>query len=199
MIKILAAAAGMLSVATGGAYAANKACASEVCSLFDTNYIEYDMAANCSRTAYTCYGENKVKSCTKCPDGYTKKTKNTGTLTGCLNAASYDTCEENCNGCSNCASDTAWSAAATGYEKKTTRTCNCNTCNATTAYRCAAGYYGSSTNGTSGCTRCPSSGGVYGTSAAGSTTITACYIPANTAMTDGSGTYTFTSACYYTN
>ncbi len=198
MIKILAAAAGMLSVATGGAYAATLACQASMCEPI-SNYEEMDLTANCSNKTSTCYGNNKVYSCMNCPTGYTRIQKTTGKLLGCSNEGTFYTCQENCNGCSNCASDTAWSAAGTGYEKKTTRTCNCNTCNATTAYRCAAGYYGSSTNGTSGCTRCPSSGGVYGTSAAGSTTITACYIPANTTMTDGSGTYTFTSACYYTN
>ena len=111
----------------------------------------------------------------------------------------YRTCEENCTGCSNCTSDTSWSAGNTGYEKKVTRTCNCNTCNASTQYRCAAGYYGSSTNGTSGCTRCPSSGGTYGTSTASSTSITSCYIPSGVSISDSLGAFTFTSNCYYTN
>ena len=149
--------------------------------------------------AYTS-GSNTVYvpwyDCDSCMAGYTRKST-TAQMGGCGNARYYY-CEENCTGCSNCTSDTTWSATGTaGYEKKVTRTCSCNTCNASTSYRCAAGYYGSSTNGTSGCARCPSSGGVYGTSAAGSTAITSCYIPSGTSMTDSVGTYEYTSNCYY--
>ena len=196
MIKIMAAA-GILSLVTGGANAVTVACMASACGA--QSYEEIDLTSNCQYKTSTCYGNNKVYSCMKCPTGYTRTEKTTERLTDCMNEAIFYTCKEDCNGCSNCASDADWSAAGTGYMKKTTRTCNCNTCYETVAYQCAVGYYGASTNGTSGCTRCPSSGGVYGTSTAGSTAITSCHIPANTAMTDDVGTYTFTSDCYYTN
>ena len=106
--------------------------------------------------------------------------------------------------CSNCTSDTTYTAAGTGYQKKINRQCECGsgtaTCKTTTVYQCAVGYYGHSTNGTSGCTRCPSSGGVYGTTAAaGSTAITSCYIPSGSSFSDGTGSGTYTGNCYYQN
>ncbi|MDE5615426.1 MAG: hypothetical protein K2I81_01165 [Alphaproteobacteria bacterium] len=97
-----------------------------------------------------------------------------------------------CKTCANCTSDTSYSSAGTGYERRALKTCACLTgeCKTSYSYRCAVGYYGTSTNGTSGCTRCPSSGGTYGTTAsAGSQDITACYLPAGTPMSDGTGTF----------
>ena len=106
--------------------------------------------------------------------------------------------------CSNCSSETTYSAAGTGYQKKINRYCECSsgvaTCKETTVYQCAVGYYGRSTNGTSGCTRCPASGGIYGTTAAaGSTAVTSCYIPSGTTFSDSTGSGTYTGNCYYTN
>ncbi|MDE5616056.1 MAG: hypothetical protein K2I81_04470 [Alphaproteobacteria bacterium] len=198
MIKIIAAA-GILSLVTGGANAVTSACMASACGVSATSYAEIDLTSNCLSKISTCYGDNKVYSCMNCPTGYTRTERTTGRLAGCSNEASFYTCIENCNGCTNCTSDTIWSAANTGYQKKTTRTCNCNTCYETVAYQCAPGYYGKSTNGTSGCTRCPASGGIYGTTVAGATEITSCHIPANTTMSDDTGAYTFTSDCFYTN
>ena len=106
--------------------------------------------------------------------------------------------------CLNCTSDTSYTDAGTGYQKKVKRSCDCSsgtaTCVATTVYQCAVGYYGSSTNGTSGCTRCPASGGVYGTTAsAGSSSITSCYIPSGSNLSDSTGSGTYTGDCYYSN
>lgn len=137
-------------------------------------------------------------TCSTCKSGYTRKS--TRAQMGGCGQTTYYYCESNCIGCASCSSDTSWSSAGTGYEKKVTRTCDCDTCVVTaTAYRCAAGYYGSSTNGTSGCTRCPSSGGVYGTCAAGSTAITSCYLPSGTSFSDSTGSGTYTGNCYYSN
>lgn len=154
-------------------------------------------ARNCANVQRTCYCSEAVVSCPFCNGGCTKTQSSLTTSGG--QTVKYYYCKENCVGCSNCTSDSDWSAHSTGYQKKTTRSCDCNTCNATTAYRCASGYYGTSTNGTSGCTRCPSSGGVYGTSSAGSTVITACYLPSGTTGSDSTGAFTYTNNCYYSN
>lgn len=183
-------------------------CNSSACSYNDTGYIQLNAVANCwnglnANPSATCYDNYMVLTCSfGCADGYEEKTKSVSVpCTG--GTVSYTTCQSVCAECADCTSDTAWSAAGTGYQKKVTRTCNCGTCNEATSYRCAAGYYGSSSNGTSGCTRCPSSGGVYGTSAAGSTAITSCYMPSGTSVSfsdvTGSGTAKYTSNCYYTN
>ncbi|HIS71043.1 MAG TPA: hypothetical protein IAD02_03600 [Candidatus Enterousia intestinigallinarum] len=96
---------------------------------------------------------------------------------------------------SNC-SPSAWTAYATGYERRTYRYCSTSTkCTSSIQYRCAAGYYGRTINGSSGCTCCPNSG----SSVAGSTVITSCYLPSGTTGTDTSGTYTYTADCYYSN
>jgi len=135
-------------------------------------------------------------SCRECESGYTLKIKNmTLTQKGIDCNVTYSECERDCAGCTNCVSDVSWSANGTGYEKKTTRTCDCNTCNATTYYRCAAGYWGVSKDGISGCKACPDSG----TSAPGSKMQTECYLSAGGSRTDATGTYKFTSDCYYSN
>lgn len=196
----------LLFIDGGSSYAVQKRCIGVACAM------DYDpinsVPSNCASYTDYCYssgasfsgsGGTRVYDCTRCNTGY-KLDGGTILVDGCSNAIAANGCILDCTGCSNCTSDTTWSATGTaGYEKKVTRTCSCNTCNASTSYRCAAGYYGSSTNGTSGCTRCPSSGGVYGTSAAGSTSVTSCYMPSGTNMSDTSGTYQFTSSCYYTN
>lgn len=179
-----------------GAYALSGFCNASACA--DTYYdLNPQAENNCKYASRTCYCENAVVSCMTCDSGYTR-TQSTITIPN-AGTGKYYWCEEDCVGCTNCTSDSDWSAHSTGYQKKTTRSCSCNTCNATTAYRCAPGYYGTSTNGTSGCTRCPSSGGVYGTSAAGSTVITACYLPSGTTGSDSTGAFTYTTNCYYTN
>ena len=145
-----------------------------------------------------CLGGKAISTCTKCKSGYNiKHITATYSAGGCT--YEYDTCERACTGCSNCASDSDWSAGNTGYQKKTTRTCSCNTCNEITTYRCAPGYYGTSTNGTSGCTICPTANSMTGTSAAGSTSQTSCYIPSDTSNNDSAGIFTFTENCYYGN
>lgn len=165
-------------------------CVANACDPDDLGYMDINPFAsnNCSNPGATCYCGERVLSCPFCSSGYTRTQDSVALSSG--GSAKYYYCKENCTGCSNCTSDTSWSSAGTGYEKKVTRTCNCNTCNTSTSYRCAAGYYGSSSNGTSGCTRCPSSGN----SAAGSTSATGCYI---TSGSDGTGSFTYTQNCYY--
>ena len=145
----------------------------------------------CTSGEVRCYGSASAYKafyyCTACATNY-KLREFSDSATGCT--FTNQDCEAQCTGCSNCTSDTSWSSAGTGYEKKVTRTCNCNTCNTSTSYRCAAGYYGSSSNGTSGCTRCPSNGN----SAAGSTSATGCYIISGS---DGTGSFKYTQNCYY--
>lgn len=107
---------------------------------------------------------------------------------------SNGTCEQ-CTGCTSCVSDSDYSSAETGYEKKVNRTCSCNTCNEVISYQCAAGYYGRprGTNGApSGCTQCPD----QGQSAAGSIQITQCYLHS---FKDSIGEGVYTQDCYYTN
>lgn len=149
---------------------------------------------------YTSGGKTYTfKPCASCPSGYTLKKI---AIEHCgLFQEQFMSCE--CV-CSDCTSDSSYTDAGTGYQKKINRNCNCSsgtaTCTTTTVYQCAVGYYGSSTNGTSGCTRCPSSGGTYGTTdAAGSKSITNCYIPSGTEFSDTSGIGNYTGKCYYTN
>lgn len=111
--------------------------------------------------------------------------------------------------CSDCESE-GWTAYSTGYQRKTTATCDVTngTCTKTYSYRCAAGYYGSSTNGSSGCTRCTTTSSTYttsalstkvrGTSAAGSTAQTSCYVGTGTYY-DASGTVSLSSSCSYSS
>lgn len=154
-----------------------------------------------------------VKSGTlTCASGYTgtasyRYSNGLNNFTGCTKngGSSGGDCDGTCTNCTS----TLWTDYATGYQNKTTATCNTVTCKCTksTDYRCAAGYYKSgvirclgSIDGSascSGCSRCPPSGGIYGSSAPGSTAITACYIPTDTSMSDSTGTYTYTSNCYY--
>ena len=183
---------------TTNIYAVGSVCRQEHCMSSDDAYMDLVRPSSyCNFSNSSCWGEYRVQSCTRCESGYDLVTKTVSIP--CAGTASYQTCQQQCTGCTNCISDKSWSAGNTGYEKKVTRTCDCNTCRTSTSYRCAAGYYGSSINGTSGCTRCPSSGGVYGTSASGSTAITSCYLSSGTSFSDDSGSGTYTSDCYYTN
>lgn len=150
--------------------------------------------ANCYDWTTRYYNTTEVNDCTRCNSGYVLQ-ETMYNIFECGLKVTYNTCA--CAGCTDCTSDTTWSAGNTGYEKKVTRTCNCSTCNASTEYRCAAGYYGSSTDGTSGCTRCTSSDGIYGTSNAGSTAITSCYIPAGTTGSDSTGSFIYDGDSYY--
>ncbi|MBQ8041754.1 MAG: hypothetical protein IJ273_00305 [Alphaproteobacteria bacterium] len=155
--------------------------------------------SGCADSRYAVYKTARVPTCLTCSSGY-KRVSNT--VTNFMNECDLVTysCEE-CAGCSDCTSDTSWSAAGTGYQKKTTRTCNCETCTESTSYRCAARYYGSSSNGTSGCVSCPPHGNATANSNAGTTSVTGCYI--GTGWTwdfsndIGSGTERFSSACYF--
>lgn len=154
--------------------------------------------SNCSSYVPYCLTDGTsfaVSSCDSCASGYKKQVASTS----CGNITVYE-CVRDCSGCSNCTSDTTWSAGNTGFEKKIIRACNCNTCVASISYRCATGYYGSSTNGTTGCMSCKDeTNNSYATSAAGSTAKTSCYIPASISLSDDMGAYTFTNNCYYTN
>ncbi len=154
-------------------------------------------------------------SCSACGTGYERQQIQASTSSGvyniCSNYSSMVSGLYTCvaKTCTDCTSDTSWSSSGTtGYQKKTTATCNAGVCTKTTAYRCAAGYYGSSTNGTSGCTQCPTWSGVYtdsartklvrGYSDAGATAITNCFIiPAG--LHDVAGNFNLTSTCPYIN
>ncbi len=179
-------------------------CMQEMCSGNDDSYGDITRPQNCLNNfiSSSCWGTSRVSSCINCPTGYTR-TEKTVTIPCSGGTTKWYTCVQDCVGCTNCTSDTSWSSAGTGYEKKVTRTCNCNTCNSLTSYRCAAGYYGSSTNGTSGCSKCTSHNSVAANSSAGSTARTSCYISSSSSWsfsdTKGSGTEKFTSNCYYTN
>ena len=201
-----------LVVAFGVAMDANAigACNQLVCDVTDSQYNNITSPNNCGMgtiidnnlVTATCYAESRILSCANCPTGYSKKA-NTVAIPCSGGKTTWYTCVQDCTGCSDCTSDTSWSSAGTGYEKKVTRTCNCNTCNSSTSYRCAAGYYGSSTNGTSGCSKCTSHNSVSANSSAGSTAQTSCYISSSSSWsfsdTTGSGSAKFASNCYYSN
>ncbi len=198
----------ILMLPAGGAYAVPALkCMIVTCPTNNSSIEANPYSTHCTSRTNTCYQNAAgqiflLTACTACSGGY-KLTNASYTSTVCESSFAYNNCDVDCPSCSNCISDTTWSSAGTGYEKKVSRTCNCGTCTSSTSYRCAAGYYGSSSNGTSGCSRCPSSGGVYGTSAAGSTAITSCYLPSGTTVSFsdsiGSGTAKYTSNCYYSN
>lgn len=179
---------------------------SSTCSQYYPSTTEANMCMNAAESYCISHGSYKyykssmscysVRDCNACDSGYTRISR---ALYGCSNVSYYD-CDCVCN---NCTSDATWSAAGTGYEKKTSRSCNCDSgqaiCKESTSYRCAVGYYGSSSNGTSGCDRCPPSGGVYGTTdSAGTTSITGCYLPDGTKGSDGTGSWEISGGkCYY--
>ena len=168
-------------------------CNATVCRAEDSGYMDLNpsVAYDCQVSpAATCYCSERVLSCSLCPSGYTRTQASVSPSSG--GSVKYYYCKKDCTGCSNCTSDTSWSSAGTGYEKKVTRTCDCNTCKSSTAYRCAAGYYGSSSNGTSGCAACPSGS----TSSAGSTSKSSCCESAVSGAKDGYGTYSKSACCY---
>ena len=194
--KIIAATIFLAGAIPHASHGLSNQCFATAC--LGTNYSDItNGAANCIHVSRTCYCDEAVATCTSCKSGYTRKEDTVRLSTG--GTSKYYYCEQNCTGCSNCTSDSDWSAGNTGYQKKTTRTCSCNTCNEITTYRCAPGYYGTSTNGTSGCTICPTANSMTGTSAAGSTSQTSCYIPSDTSNNDSAGIFTFTENCYYSN
>ena len=143
---------------------------------------------------YNGYGVTECRAC----EGDFELTELEADIPGCF-TMTYQGCAEGCAKCDDCVSDTSWSAAGAGYEKKVTRTCDCGYCDETASYRCAANYYGSSSNGTSGCTACPSYNGIAGTSSAGSTSASACCISSGATYsfsdTAGSGTAKISSTC----
>lgn len=178
--------AALLAASDGHALVTN-CIASRMCNGDCFEFVLPDPACQRSQTYY--YNNYGVATCNTCDSGYDRRAA-TIMIPGCSNSVEYYTCVEQCNGCSNCTSDAAWSAHTAGYEKKVIRTCNCNTCQAATTYRCAAGYYGTSSNGTSGCTRCPDNGN----SGAGTTSVTGCCISGGA---DTSGNFSFTPNCCY--
>ena len=156
-----------------------------------------------------CIGGTTTRyvSCNSCKTGYIRVLTSGVASSGCT--YDYYKCqpdeEEECNENTNCISDTSWSAASVGYEKKVTRRCATSLatgkkeCKETsTSYRCAANYYGNPETDSSGCVSCGTYGGAKVLSKAGSTKKTDCYIPANTEVTDSTGTFVFTTNCYYT-
>jgi len=180
-------------------FAADKYCAAEAtCGLgngMQCPIMTSVVFGGASETHY--YNNYGVTSALECPDGYELTLKFIN-IPGCTNKISYNACEKSCAPCTNCLSDTTWSSAGIGYEKRTLATCNCGTCKKTTSYRCAANYYGSSTNGTSGCTSCASgTGNSAARSPAGTPSITDCYLPGGTTVSDDSGEYKFSDKCNY--
>ena len=188
-----AALAQYSSVASG---VTTKVCMGSACGNYES-YTEMDLTFGCAKKTYTCYGNTKLASCLSCTNSKATLTnQQIGMLPDCSGTYTFKTCQ--CPLCTSCTSDTSWSSAGTGYEKKVTASCDCGECTKTTSYRCAAGYYGTSTNGSTGCNKCPSSGGVAGQSVAGSnTTITSCYIPSGSNFSDSTGSGTYTGNCYY--
>lgn len=138
-----------------------------------------------------------------CPAGYTPRISQ---VLNCDNITHVSGCD--CI-CSNCTSDTTWTATSAGYQRHTLRSCNCAsgkaTCQTSYEYRCAAGYYGHPATGTSGCTQCPPvdaklSTKQYGTSTPGNNrTITDCYLAPGTYY-DTTGTFKISGGnCQYSN
>lgn len=105
----------------------------------------------------------------------------------------------------NCVSDTNWTDAQQGYEKRTNRTWNGTTCVVTVEYRCAADWYGTPVvNGTSfsGCNHCPMEmvgDGVWAeiTSAPGSTIAEMCYLVKEYTSSDFTGEFIQYPPCGY--
>ncbi len=194
--------AALLAASDGHALGTN-CIASRMCNGDCFEFVLPDPACQRSQTYY--YNNYGVATCNTCDSGYDRRAA-TIMIPGCSNSVEYYTCVEQCNGCSNCTSDAAWSAHTAGYEKKVIRTCNCNTCQAATTYRCAAGYYGTPDRYVyTGCQRCPglknaAGDTVYGHSTAGENeNITDCWIDgADGPFGDNSGMYDITTpACIY--
>lgn len=88
-----------------------------------------------------------------------------------------------------------WTAASTGYQKRSVMESFCGYSRTSYQYRCADGYYGKSDDGKSGCTTCPANAEPC---AAGSETFTCksgymqtsigCYCPPNATCTSTSFT-----------
>lgn len=139
----------------------------------------------CYCAASECDGIVTVKPCLLCSSGYHEENNK------CVK-------DKTCSDCNS----TDWTAYSTGYERKTTATCNTSTgvCNKTYTYRCAVGYYGSSTNGTSGCTKCNTINGIQSTtSSAGQTSCTACCVDSGATGTNTKGAFKLTAKCCNTS
>lgn len=165
--------------------------------LIGGSYTSVSSGTNCATSIGSCYGTQKLTSCTTCPTGYTLTTKSK--ITASCGTVSYKTCvkdSSSCDGtCTNCVSSLRWSQLGDGVESRITKTCNTLTCNclSSTEYRCASGYYGTANGLTNNCVECPSSG----LSMAGSnTSITSCFV---TSGKDGTGTYDYEPFCYYSD
>lgn len=106
-------------------------------------------------------------------------------------------CVKKTNPCTNCTSDTTWSAGGTGYVKKVSRTCTSGSCVVShTDYQCAAGYYGAATRDSiPTCTRCPTENGVTGTSAQNTTSRDGCCLPLGTTFNNGLGSVRIVGTC----
>lgn len=148
----------------GNSLAGTYSCGLQADAVTCTGATEYacryvSVASDCSssRTTYYCTTSpfkacDFFTECTSCGTGYTLTRLSTTPSSGYCANVSYETC---CKNCSNCTSDTKWSAYNTGYVRKAKRTCNCDgTCTTTYQYACASGYFGYTTNGTSGCNKC---------------------------------------------
>ena len=147
-----------------------------------------------------------VSSCTTCPSGFNRVSKNI-LVPGCTNPIAYYDCEKQCTQCTDCESED-WKLYVTpsgviriAYQRKVTATCNYATCvcSKTFQYRCNDGYYGMSINGLTGCSRCPANGSngllTWGSSVAGNNlSIAGCFVASGG---DESGDYMYSQDCYY--
>lgn len=159
---LLAAGAGLIFI-TGDTLAGNYSCSITYSHLPSGYASQPDQTTglNCNtfNRFYHCNSSVKgcdyVTECATCQSGYalTNTTSTTGPF---CQSNTLKTC---CKTCSNCTSDTTWSAYVTGYEKKVTATCSCTgKCTKSISVRCAVGYYGSGTlssSGATGCQKCP--------------------------------------------
>ncbi len=164
-MSLLPVFAGLIFM-VGNALAGNYTCSYTYTSLPSgyTSQPDQTTGRNCStlKKFYHCNSSVKgcdyITECATCQSGYTLT--NTSSTTGPF--CKSNTLKTCCKTCSNCTSDTTWSAYGSsypGYEKKVTATCSCaGTCTRSISLRCVAGYYGSasmSSSGPKGCTKCP--------------------------------------------
>lgn len=187
------------------AFATANQCRGTITSCDPTKVVAYFDAEGC--TAYTAgvalniNGKcTLVRDCTACTSD--RHLNSSGLLFFGVGEDLWcyaSTCD--CNGCTNCADDTTWSAGyGDGIEIKQKRTCDCTVCRVTsTEYRCAANYYGQPNGASTKCTPCPKSGGVQGKSPAGSTSEEQCCLPGSDVSFDddkGNGKHKDASCCY---
>lgn len=159
---LLVTGAGLMFM-TGNALAGNYSCSitysrlpsgytSQSDSTTGLNCLTFNKFFHCNSTYKYC---DYINECASCQSGYalTDAISTTGPF------CTKNTLKTCCKTCSNCTSDTTWSAYTTGYEKKAIATCSCaGTCTRSISVRCAAGYYGGATlssSGATGCKKCP--------------------------------------------